>query len=95
MEDKFFEDDQLLKEYTDEIRSKICTVLEKLGKENIKFFNLLILEKCNLWSNLVEVLGYSEEVKRLSNLIKIYRCLIRMSEKKNIFSKKMLSLLNL
>ena len=92
MEDKLFEDDQFLKDYTAEIRTKIYSCFENLQKDSVEIISRRIKQAENrLWSILFveykDLQNKSEELNRLSTLIKIYERLVYMSENKYDFKK--------
>ena len=85
MEDKFikefenFCDIQLLKDYGNKIRTEIINGLEELQKRNDDFSLKIIYEESRLLFELINVFrnfnkDNSEEVNRLTKLIKIYTC---------------------
>ena len=93
MEDNFFEDDQFIKDYTAEIRTKIYSCFENLQKVSDEIISRRIKQVENrLWFNLFNEYRdlkptKSEELNRLSTLIKIYECLVYMSENRYDFKK--------
>ena len=93
MEDKLFEDDQFIKDYTAEIRTKIYSCFENLQKDSDEIISRRVKQAENrLWSVLFNEHrdlqpNKSEELKRLSTLIKIYERLVYMSENKYDFKK--------
>ena len=83
-------DNQLIKDYMIKIRTEIFNGLEDLIKRNDKIYEILVFEESTLLNNLknnfinIDV-DNSEEVKKLTKLIKIYSYL------RGIFSNNRLS----
>ena len=80
-----FYDKKSLIDYTNKIRNEINNGLEDLRKRDNKFDTLLLERELDLFNNIKSIISvneqdtYKKEVKRLSNLIKIFRLLESLS----------------
>ena len=71
-----FYDEKSLIDYTNKIRNEINNGLEDLRKRDTKFDTLLLERELDLFNNIKSNISLNEqEVKRLSNLIEIFRLL--------------------
>ena len=84
-----FYDKKSLIDYTNKIRNEINNGLEDLRKRDTKFDTLLLERELDLFNNIKSTISLNEqEVKRLSNLIEIFRLLESLSFHNLCFKNK-------
>ena len=89
-----FYDQKSLIDYTNKIRNEINNGLEDIRKRDTIFDTLLLERELDLFNNIKSTISLNEqdtskkEVKRLSNLIEIFRLLESLSFHNHCFKNK-------